>query len=166
MYMYFIIINIKTSGTGPRGENKLFTTCFRNATNTFASVNWKNTTQGSNQRFPAPLNPSNVPVSNTVGMDGHSTTNLGRWEIPCMQIGTFYTLILRTKMDELRPQLDMSTSGRSRWKLTEQTMIRVRINLVQHTQFNNMTSMTEWQETLIRMWACCQTSRHGCRGWD
>ena len=41
-------------------------------------------------------------------------------------------------------------SDRSRWKLTEQTMIRVRINLVQHTQCSNMTSMTHWQESLIR----------------
>ena len=40
-------------------------------------------------------------------------------------------------------------SDRSRWKLTEQTMIRVRINLVQRTQCNNMTSITQ-QESLIR----------------
>ena len=44
----------------------------------------------------------------------------------------------------------MSNSYRSRWKLTEQTMIRVRINLVQHTQCNNMTSTTQRQEILIR----------------
>ena len=44
----------------------------------------------------------------------------------------------------------MSNYGRSRWKLTEQTMIRVRINLVQRTQCSNMTSMTQRQESLIR----------------
>ena len=44
----------------------------------------------------------------------------------------------------------MLNSGTSRWKLTEQTLIRVRINLVQHIQSSNMTSMTQWQETLIR----------------
>ena len=43
----------------------------------------------------------------------------------------------------------MSNSERSRWKLTEQTMIRIRINLVQHTQCN-MTSMTQRRECLIR----------------
>ena len=45
----------------------------------------------------------------------------------------------------------ISNSDRSRWKLAEQTMIRVRINLVQHTQCSNMTSsMTQRQESLIR----------------
>ena len=53
-------------------------------------------------------------------------------------------------MDELQPQLGMSNSDRSRWKLTEQTMIRVRINLVQHTQCSNMMPMTQRQEGLIR----------------
>ena len=43
----------------------------------------------------------------------------------------------------------VSNSNRDRWKLTEQTMIRVRINLVQHTKCSNMTPMTQ-QETLIR----------------
>ena len=43
----------------------------------------------------------------------------------------------------------MSNSDRRRWKITEQTMIRVRINLVQHTQCSTMTSMTQRQETLI-----------------
>ena len=45
----------------------------------------------------------------------------------------------------------MSNSNRSRWKLTEQTMIRVRINFVQHTQCSSMTSMTQIQESLIRV---------------
>ena len=44
----------------------------------------------------------------------------------------------------------MSNSDRSRWKLTDQTMIRVRINLLQHSECSNMTSMTQRQESLIR----------------
>ena len=36
----------------------------------------------------------------------------------------------------------MSNSDRRIWKLTEQTMIQVRINLVQFRQCSNMTSMT------------------------
>ena len=44
----------------------------------------------------------------------------------------------------------MSNSGRSRWKLAEQSMIQVRINLVQHTQCSNTASMTQQQESLIR----------------
>ena len=46
--------------------------------------------------------------------------------------------------------LGMSNSDRSRWKHTEQTMIEVRINLVQHTQCSNITSMTQRKESLIR----------------
>ena len=67
-----------------------------------------------------------------------------------MQIGTFYTLILLTLMDELQPQVGGTNSDRSRWKLTEQTLIRVRINLVQHKICSNMTSMKQRQESLIR----------------
>ena len=43
----------------------------------------------------------------------------------------------------------MSNSDRSRWTFTEETMIRVRINLEQHTQCSNMTSMTQ-QKTMDR----------------
>ena len=44
----------------------------------------------------------------------------------------------------------MSNSDKSRWKPTEQTMLLVRINLVQNTQCCNMTSMIPRQESLIR----------------
>ena len=50
----------------------------------------------------------------------------------------------------MQPQLGVSNSDRSRWKLTEQTMIRVRINLPQHTQCSNITWMTQRQESLVR----------------
>ena len=43
----------------------------------------------------------------------------------------------------------MSNSDRCRWKLIEQTMIRVRIKLVLHTQCSTMTSITQRQEGLI-----------------
>ena len=45
---------------------------------------------------------------------------------------------------------NISNSGRSGRKLTEQTMIQVRIKLVQHTHSSNMSSMTQKQEPLIR----------------
>ena len=60
---------------------------------------------------------------------------------------TFYTLILQISSNR---SWGISNSDRSRWKLTEQTMIRVRINLVQHTQCSKMTWMTQRQESLIR----------------
>ena len=43
----------------------------------------------------------------------------------------------------------MSNCTRSRWKLAEQ-VIQVRINLVQHTQPSNTTSMTQRQENSDR----------------
>ena len=43
----------------------------------------------------------------------------------------------------------MPNSDRSKWKLTEQTMIRV-LHCIQDTQCSNMTSMTQRQESLIR----------------
>ena len=55
--------------------------------------------------------------------------------------------MLQTPMDELQLQLGMSNFIRSRWKLVEQTVIRIQINLVQHTKPNHTTSMTQWQET-------------------
>ena len=44
---------------------------------------------------------------------------------------------------------EMSNSDRSRWKLSEQRMIWVRINILQHKQCSNMTSMTQ-QESPIK----------------
>ena len=46
-------------------------------------------------------------------------------------------------------RMNEGNTDRSRWNLTEQIMNRVQINLVQHTQCSNMTSMTQ-QESLIR----------------
>ena len=44
----------------------------------------------------------------------------------------------------------VSNSDKSRWKLSEQTMIKVCINLVQHTQCSNMTLTKQRQESLVR----------------
>ena len=44
----------------------------------------------------------------------------------------------------------ISNSDRCIWKLTLQTMIRVLINLVQHTLCRNMTSMTQRQGSQVR----------------
>ena len=44
-----------------------------------------------------------------------------------------------------------SNSGRSRWKLTEQTVIRVLNNLVQHTKTSNTTLMNETVVLMLQM---------------
>ena len=57
----------------------------------------------------------------------------------------------------------MSNSYKSRWKLTVQTMIRVRINFVQHTQRSKMTSMTQRQKTLMKAEPACPPNASGAR---
>ena len=80
--VYIIIIIIKTSSTGLSVEKNVLI-CFYNPTSTCATEKWKNTMQGSNQQLTAPLDQSNVPVSNTVCIyiyiynDGHSTCKPG-----------------------------------------------------------------------------------------
>ena len=63
-----------------------------------------------------------------------------------LQIRTFYTLILQPQM-EFEVCSGMSNSRRSRWKLAEQTVIRVQI--VRYNKSHNTTSTTQRQETLI-----------------
>ena len=60
-----IIIIIKTSRTGPSVKNKIVYK-FSQPHKHLRHGNLKNTTQGSNQRLTAPLNPFNVPVLNGV----------------------------------------------------------------------------------------------------
>ena len=81
------------------GKTKLFMNCLP------APQKTEKQTQGSNQRLIVSLNPSNVPVSNTV--KSHSTHVSGP-PGNTLQIAEFYTLILLTLMDELQPQLGMS----------------------------------------------------------
>ena len=62
-----IIIIMKTCSTGPSGKNEidLKIACATLQAHVQRKQN-ENQTQGSNQRLTARLNPSNVPVSNTV----------------------------------------------------------------------------------------------------
>ena len=91
----FDIIIIKSSSTGLSGENKLFIKCFRNW-KTGKKRKTEEQIQRSNQRFTAPLNASDVPVSNKVKED-HSSHESGP-PGNTLQIVMFYTLILQTLM--------------------------------------------------------------------
>ena len=62
---YFIII-VKTSTTGQSGKNKIVHQMLSQPQAPAARKTEENTTQGSNQRLTAPLNPSSVPMSNTM----------------------------------------------------------------------------------------------------
>ena len=63
--LLLLLLLLKPAAQAQVGKPKLFINCFRNPTSTRATEK-ENTTQRSNQRLAAPLNPSSVPVLNTV----------------------------------------------------------------------------------------------------
>ena len=76
--------------------------------------------------------------------EGHSTFELGHLHLDTSISNGWAVAAARV----------MSNSSKSRWKLTEQTVSRDRINLMLYTQTSNTTSMTQRQETLIRTKPC------------
>ena len=78
-----IIIIIKTSSTGPSdNKNKIVYKSITQPHKHLRHGKIETRTHGNNQRLTALLNPSNVPVSNSVGkVIPHR--NLGRQETPC-----------------------------------------------------------------------------------
>ena len=106
------ILLLKPVAQAQVGKTKLFINCFRNPQAPATQKAGKSTTQGSNQRLTAPLNPSIVPCQ-TQCRKGHSTLEPGQAG-NTLQIVTVYTLILQALMDELRRSSGMSNSGRSR----------------------------------------------------
>ena len=70
LFIISIIINIsiiiETISTGPSGKNKIVYKLLTQPHNHLRHGNTEKENQGSNQRLTAPLNPSNVPLSNTV----------------------------------------------------------------------------------------------------
>ena len=65
LLLLLLLLLLKPPAQAQVGKTKLFINCFRNPTSTGATEK-ENTTQGSNQRLTALLNPSSVPVSNSV----------------------------------------------------------------------------------------------------
>ena len=89
------------------------------------------------------LNPWIHPAfrDKTQCMEGHSTFQPGPVG-NTLQIGTFYTLKLpNSKYVSCGRSSSMSNSSGNWCKLAEQTVITVRITLVQHTQPSNIKSM-------------------------
>ena len=60
-----LLLLLKPTATGQSGENKIAYKLLSQPHKHLCHRKLKNTTQGSNQRLIAPLNPSNAPVSNT-----------------------------------------------------------------------------------------------------
>ena len=77
-------------------------------------------------------------------------SNLSRHETP-YKLGRSTPWYFKLQNMSCGGNSSMSNSSRSKWKLAEQSMITVLINFVQHTQPSNITSITQRQETLIRL---------------
>ena len=146
MWGVFLLLLLKPAAQAQVG--RIVYKLLSHPTSTNAKENCK-TAQGNNQRLTAPLNPSNDPVSSTMYGRFFSTRvwagskHLSNSDVLHLDTSNFNGC-----------SSGMSNPDRSRWKLTEQTMIRVRIILVKHTQCSNMTSITQRQETLIKAKPC------------
>ena len=148
------IIIIKTSSTGSSGKNKIVYKLLLQPHKHQLHGKLKNTTQGTNQRLTSPLNPSNVPVSTQCG-EGHSTHESGHTG-NTLEIGTLYTLILQTLMDELQRQLGMSNSDRSRWNLLNHLWRNV---WPQHTEYTSLAHVIG-VKSLVRVTWLSARRRH------
>ena len=155
--LYWTVNIMKTSSTDPSGKNKIvYELLSQPHRQRCRGCLWgfphlcrgklKKTTQGSNPRLTAPINPTFQCQTQCRKVIPH--TNLCQQETLCI-FGRSTFWYFKLQWMSYSRSSDMSNSGRRRWKLTEQTMIRVRIHLVQQTQSGNMKSMTQWQETLI-----------------
>ena len=102
LVILLLLLLLKPAAQAQVGKTKLFINCFRNPTSTCTTENWKKTIQGRNQWSAAPLNLSTFWYQ-TQCREGYSTQESGQAG-NTLQIGTFYTLILRNSMVELRPQ--------------------------------------------------------------
>ena len=76
-------------------------------------------------------------------------SNLGRQETHC-KLERCTSWYFKLQWLSCGRSSSMSNTSRSRWKVAEQTVIRVRINLVQHTTPSNTPSMTQRQKTPMR----------------
>ena len=94
------------------------------------------------------------PWTHPASWDKHSVgkviphSSLGWQETPC-KLGHSTSWYIKLQWMGWGSRSSMSNSCRRRYKLAEQTVNQVQINLVQHTQPSNITSMTQRQETLM-----------------
>ena len=122
LYYWFIII--KTSSTGQSGKNKVVYKLLSQPHKHLRHGKLKKT-----QIRKTTLNPSSVPVSTQV----IPRSNLGRQGTP-YKLGSSRPGYIRVQWMCCDRSSFISNPRISRWKLAEQTVIRVRINLVQYTK--------------------------------
>ena len=147
MHNIIIILLLKPPAQAQVWKTKLFINCFRNHTSTCATENWRKHNSGEQPTVDCPLEPiQRSGVKNSVGKV-ISQSNLSRQERPS-KLGRSTPSYFKLQWMSSGRSSEMSNSSRSRWKLAEQTVIRIRINLVQHTKPSHTTSVTR-QETLI-----------------
>ena len=103
IYDLILLLLLKPAAQAQVGITKSFVNCFRNPASTCATGNWKTPLREAST-VDCSLNSIQLLLCQTQCMEGYSTYELGPAR-NTLQIGSFYTLILRTSMDELRPQL-------------------------------------------------------------
>ena len=135
-----IIVIIKTSRTGRGGKTKIVYKLLSQPHKHLRHGKLKNKLREATNDWLLPQTHLTF-LCQTQYREGHSTHESG----PAgntLQIRIFCTLILQTLMDELQPCSGMSSSDRSRWKLTEQTMIRFRISITYTVQQHDVDDTT------------------------
>ena len=129
----------------------MFISCFYNPTSTCTMENWRKHNSGKQPTVDCtqePIQHSSIKHKRSF----YIRTWAGR-KYPCkLGLSTPWYFKLQWMSCSSSGWMSCSCSSsicRSR-KLTEQTVIRVWINLLQHTRPSNITSITQWQESLIR----------------
>ena len=143
-----LLLIIMRASLAQAGKTKLFINCFRNPTTTCTTENWRKPIWGKQPTVDCThesIQRSGVKHS-IIKVIPHS--NLGWQETPCkLEDSTPWYFTLQWM--SCAGSLNLSNSRKSRWKLAEQTLIIVRINLVQHAKPSNTTLMTQRQMTLL-----------------
>ena len=131
-----------------RPAAKIFINWFRNPTSTWATENWRKHNSAKQPMVDCTLESiQHSDIKRCVGkVIPHS--NLNRQERPS-KLGRSTPWYFELQWMNCGRSSSMSNSSRSRRKLAEETVIRVWINLVQHTKPSHTTSMIQRQETLI-----------------
>ena len=127
-----LLLLLKTAAQAKVGKTILFIICFRNPTSTCSSEYWRKHNSEKHPKVDFSLKPiQGSGVKYSVEKDiQHS--KLGRQETPC-KIRRTAPWFLKLQWLSCGRCSGMPNSGSSRRKLVEQTVILVRINLVQHT---------------------------------
>ena len=129
-YIYFYFFN--NTEQAQEGKTKLFINCFRNPTSTCATEIWRKHNSGKQPTVDCTLEPIHrAGVKHSVGRSFHIRTWAGRKgpaNLDVLHLDTSNS----NRSAAAAARVCRTLVSRSRRKIAEQTVIKVRINLVQH----------------------------------